>query len=113
MKRARYVSRVKQNDFNDINNQKTPVDKERWEGAQPPQMRLRTYKLRAALASGKHRIEHATGQGVFGINRHVKSFGQQEGVRTGRHGGLSLPARMRGQLCMERPPTTTCLILKP
>lgn len=35
----------------------------------------------------------ATGQGVFGIKRHVKS-GLQKGVRTAVRCGLGLPARM-------------------
>ena len=48
---TRYVSVAEQNDFNDINNQGSTGDKQEEGRAQPPQMRLRTYKLRAALAS--------------------------------------------------------------
>lgn len=52
-------------------------------------------------------IDHhrTTGQGVFGIKRHVKSS-NQEGVRTRRYGGLSLPGQMRVSPFMEKPPTT-------
>lgn len=46
----------------------------------------------------------ATGWGVFGIKRHVKS-GLQEGVRATIPCGLGLPARMLCSSTREKPPT--------